>query len=255
MAGEGYQTIRKAVSVLEALGDGEEDALRAADIERAVKFTPSTTVRILASLESHNLVERDSSQRYTLGVKLLELATQELNHDPVFRESRMMCQSLAQETGLNANVARRSTNTAVYICHFEGTLSPKSRSLLGLSLPMHASALGKCMMMDMDENERRELLGNSLQAFTAKTIATHSALTAQIQEARGKGYCLENEELAFGRMCVAAPIRNASSEITAGISVSGRLSLLRKIGVQSIAEQVIETADRISVNLGMISGH
>ncbi|WP_133122388.1 IclR family transcriptional regulator [Bifidobacterium simiarum] len=255
MAVETYQTIAKAAKVLEALGNADVDSMRAADVERVVNFGASTTVRLLTSLEAYGLVTRTDDQQYALGAEILRLSSQKLNHDPLFRESRVLCEALAQETGLNAYVIKEENGAPVYICNFEGRLSPKNRTLIGLAVSMHASAMGKCLMMDMTEEERRAKLGDELVPFNSKTVRTHEELTRQIEEGRRCGYCIEDQEVSFGRLCIAAPIRDASEKICASISVAGRLSTMRKIGVDELAEQVLEAADRISVNLGMIGGN
>ena len=252
MVTETYQTIRKAAAILDALGNEESDAMRAADIERIVNFGASTTVRLLASLESYGLVCKTDSQHYALGPAILRLSSQKLNHSEIFRESRVLCHTLAQQTGLNAYVATKDGGRIVFICNCEGKLSPKNRTIIGMPVSLHASAMGKCMLLDTTEDERRNMLTEPFNAFTSKTVTTHEQLTHQLEASRIRGYCLEEEEVSFGRISLSAPIRNARSHICAAVSVAGRMSAIKQMGLENIAEQVLETADRISVNLGMI---
>ncbi|MCI1914701.1 MAG: IclR family transcriptional regulator [Bifidobacteriaceae bacterium] len=254
MAAETYQTVRKAALILDVIGACHSDGMRAAEIEREVHLGTSTTVRLLSSLENLGLVRKVEDQQYVIGDKVFLLSSQGLNHNPIFRESRMLCQQLAQETGFNANVAQWDGEEAFYLCHFEGKLSPKSRAMVGMSLPMHASGIGKCLMMDMSEQQRRDLLGDELHPYTSHTVTDHQQLTERISEAHRRGYAIENQELAYGRMCVAAPIRDSSSQICAALSLSGRLSIMTREGIDELAEQTVEIADRISVNLGMLGG-
>ncbi|MCI1984759.1 MAG: IclR family transcriptional regulator [Bifidobacteriaceae bacterium] len=254
MAAETYQTVRKAALILDVLGASHADGMRAAEIEREVHLGTSTVVRLLASLENLGFVHKNDDQQYVIGDKIFLLSSQGLNHNAIFRESRMLCEQLAQDTGFNANVAQWDGARASYLCHFEGKLSPKSRAMVGMSLPMHASGIGKCLMMDMTEQERRELLGDELRPFTSYTITDHKELTRRIGEAHQRGYAIENQEFAYGRMCLAAPIRDSSLKICASLSLSGRLSLMTCEGIDDLAEQTVEIADRISVNLGMLGG-
>lgn len=166
----------------------------------------------------------------------------------------MMCQELAQATGLSANLAVRDGATCVYLAHFEGALAPKNQSMVGLSIPLHASALGTCLMLDMDEHERQALLGEELHVFTSRTLTSHKALTERVAQVRERGWAEENEEFALGCRCVAAPVRDRSGEVCAAVSVSGRASVFRRLEEGSVIEQLIEVADRISVNLGHLGG-
>jgi DNA-binding IclR family transcriptional regulator len=76
-------------------------------------------------------------------------------------------------------------------------------------------------------------------------------LEAELDDARARGYAMEVEELALGRACVAAPIRDREGAVVAAISVSGSLSAL-DLGNRrdELAQVVIETADTVSTALG-----
>ncbi|NQX34920.1 IclR family transcriptional regulator [Herbiconiux sp. VKM Ac-2851] len=254
MAGEVQQGIGRAAAVLTALGDAKSGALRASDIARAIGLGASTTARLLASLEELGYVRRErDTQLYAIGTAILSLGSQALNHNPVHRESRAAAEALAQRTGLSVNVGVLDGTSLVYLCHFEGALAPKSHTMVGMRQPLHASGLGKCLLLDLDEAGRRALLGDELERYTVHTLVDHAALTAALAESAERGYCTENQELALGRLSIAAPVRDADGRVVAGISVSGRLSVVRELDHEQLAEQLIETADRISVGLGMIS--
>ena len=247
------QSIERAAAVLGALG-AADGAMRASDIARAIGLGTSTTGRLLATLESLEYVRRDpESQGYSVGRAVLELASQGLNHNPVHRESRAAAQDLAHRIGLTANVGVQDDTACIYLCHFEGSLAPKSHTMIGMRQPLHASALGKALMLDMSQAERIALLGEVLPRYTDHTITSHEALTADLEASAKRGWCVENQEVALGRFCIAAPIRNASGRIVAALSISGRVTQLRDRDMDSLAEDLIEVADRISVGLGMIS--
>ncbi|WP_263119558.1 IclR family transcriptional regulator [Cellulomonas sp. RIT-PI-Y] len=246
------QSIERAALVLQALGSAETGALRASDIGRAVGLGPSTTSRLLTTLERLDYVRRDpSTQEYRIGTAVLLLASQGLNHNPVHRESRAAAQELAHRTGLTANVAVRDRDHAVYLCHFEGALTRKSHTMVGMAQPLHASALGKVLLLDLSQAERVELLGD-LEQYTERTLTDHDALTADLCTSAARGWCYEDQELALGRFCVAVPIRNAGGSVVAALSISGGLTVLRDRDLAGIAEDLIEVGDRISVGLGLL---
>lgn len=246
------QSIERAALVLRALGSAETGALRASDIGRAIGLGPSTTSRLLATLEGLDYVRRDPvSQEYRIGTAVLLLASQGLNHDPVHRESRAAAQELAHRTGLTANVAVRDRDHAVYLCHFEGSLTRKSHTMIGMAQPLHASALGKALLLDLTQAEREDLLGD-LERYTDRTLTDHDALTADLRTSAGRGWCFEDQELALGRFCVAVPIRNAAGSVVAALSISGGMSVLRDRDLTAITEDLIEVGDRISVGLGLL---
>ncbi|HEY0186485.1 MAG TPA: IclR family transcriptional regulator [Cellulomonas sp.] len=244
------QSVERAAAVLQALGAAEHGAARASDIARAIGLGTSTTGRLLATLEQLGFVRREA-QGYVIGTAVLRLASQGLNHHPVHREARAATQELAQRTGLTANVAVREGAHAVYLCHFEGALARKSHTMVGMSQPLHASALGKCLLLDLTPAERVELLGD-LPRYTEHTIVDHDALTADLAAGLARGWCTEEQELALGRICLAVPVRSASGRLAAAISISGALSVLRTRDMDALTEDLIEVGDRVSVGLGLL---
>ncbi|MCI1831317.1 MAG: IclR family transcriptional regulator [Actinomyces sp.] len=249
-----HQSVARAAAILDAIGASAGPGMRAAEIAEAAGLGLSTTTRLLATLLELGFASRVSEREYALGPRLLALSSQELNQSAVFRESRMLCQSLAQSTRLNANVAVRHGARCVYLCHFEGDLSPKNQSMVGLAMPLHATGLGKCLLLDTSEQERIDLLGAGLPVYTPHTVSSHAELTRQLEEGRERGYCVEDQELALGRFCLASPVRDRTGGICAAVSVSGRISVFTGDQRSSIQEQLVESADRISVNLGHLSG-
>lgn len=249
-----HQGVGRAVAILDVIAASPAEGLRASEIAEAAGLGLSTTTRQLATLQELGLVAKIGERVWVLGDKILTLSSQALNQNTIFRESRMLCQSLAQATHLNANVAVRVGGQCMYLCHFEGNLSPKNQSMVGFSIPLHASGVGKCLLVDTTEKERIELLGSDLPVYTKHTVSTHTALTEQLSDLRSMGFCTEDQEMALGRYCVASPIRGRDGTVVAAVSVSGRVSIMARESSSNVEEQLLETADRISVSLGHLSG-
>lgn len=245
------QSVERAAQLLRALADAGHTRVRASDLATAAGLGLSTASRLLATLEALDFVERDPvTSLYRLGPLALRVGGAAANQQPVHREARQVAQNLAARLGLGVNVARRHDDRLVYLVNAEGQLAPRSFTLLGQTNPLHATGLGKCLLLGCDTDERRALVGD-LTAFTAKTVTTFEALEDELATARARGYATEIEELALGRACVAAPIRDRDGEVVAAISVSGSLSALdlpnRR---EELAQVVIEAADTVSTALG-----
>ena len=245
------QSVEKAAAVLAAFLDGR--ALRVSDVGQRAGIGQSTASRMLATLESIDYVERDPvSSLYRLGPALITLAGVAVNQHPVHRAARQTVQNLAASLGLGANVAVRHGDSLFYLCNFEGHLAPKSYVLTGQHNPLHATGLGKCLLMGLDRRQRRELVPE-LQRFTARTVVDHDALDDVIEAAHRQGYATEVEELALSRACIAAPILDQDGVVVAALSISGPLSAI-DLGSREaeLASRVIEVADSISVGLGYL---
>lgn len=243
------QSVERAALLLRALADAGHTRVRASDLATAAGLGLSTASRLLATLESLGFVERDPvTSLYRLGPLALRVGGAAANQQPVHREARQVAQNLAARLGLGVNVARRHDDRLVYLINAEGELAPRSFTLLGQSNPLHATGLGKCLLLGCTADERRAL---ELTAFTARTVTGLAALEKELDEVRARGYAMEVEELALGRACVAAPIRDREGAVVAAISVSGSLSALDLAHRRDeLAQVVIETADTVSTALG-----
>lgn len=241
------QSVEKAVAVLESFSDGSPR--RVGDVARSAGITQSTASRMLATLEAAGLVERDPvSNLYFLGAELLTLAGVAINQNPVHRVGRQIAQNLASELGLGVNIALLRAPELVYLCHFEGRLSPKSHTLMGQRVPVHATSIGKATLVGMSAAERAAL---PLTAYTESTITDPTVLEREAAIVSRRGYATEIEEFVLGRASVAAPIFGQNGRIVAAISISGpRTAIDLEHREAELARTVIETADRISSGLG-----
>ncbi|HVV14688.1 IclR family transcriptional regulator [Amycolatopsis sp.] len=250
----GNQSVERASAVLNAFTLGRP-ALRVSDVAAQVGLGISTTSRLLATLESVDLVRRDPvSQLYELGPAVLTMAGIALNNDPIYRQSRPVAQRLAWELGLGANVSVRRGAELFYLLNVEGQLAQKSFSLMGQRNPLHATGMGKCLLLGLTGPQRAELLGpEPLHGFTSHTITTLEALETDLAESAGRGYAKEVEELALGRACVAAPVRDQTGEVVAAISVSGALSAIAlHEREEELGRMIVEAADTVSIGLGYL---
>jgi DNA-binding IclR family transcriptional regulator len=176
------------------------------------------------------------------------------NNHLVHREARQIAQNLASELGLGANVAVRRDDALFYLLNFEGRHAPRAFVLAGQRNPLHATGLGKSLLTGLTAAQRRELLAEDrLVSYTHRTVTSHALLDAEVDRTVARGYGTEVEELALGRACVAAPIRNGAGSVVAALSVSGPLSAIDLQNREAdLASVVIEAADSISIGLGYV---
>ncbi|MEW1863763.1 IclR family transcriptional regulator [Streptomyces sp. NBC_00669] len=249
------QSVERAAAVLRALAEGRPER-RVSDVAAGAGLGASTASRLLATLEQLDLVERDPvSGLYRLSLGTVSLAAVALNADPVHRASRMVLQALAARTGLGANVGIRRGGELMFLANFEGARTPRAYTQAGHTAPLHATAMGKCLLSRMTGAERRDLLGPDLEAPTEHTITSHDRLDSVVDEVRRTGYATEAEERALGRASVAAPVRDAADQVVAAVSLWGPASLLAEENEGAgrsgdLTRQVIEAADAVSQALG-----
>lgn len=242
------QSVERAVAVLRAFA--RTSALRVTEVAKLAGLRQSTASRLLSTLEQADFVERDTDGLYRLGADLITLAGVAVNGHPVHHAARQLAQSLAASTGLGANVAVRRGDEAFYLCNFEGRLAPRSFALTGRRNPLHATALGKCLLIGLPSAVRRERLGE-LERYTPRTITDHDVLDAAIDQVVWQGYAIETEELSLSRACLAAPLRDRTGQVVAALSLSGPSSVVDlPTREQELSRLLVETADAVNSQLG-----
>jgi DNA-binding IclR family transcriptional regulator len=254
------QSVERALSILSLFTD-ETPALRVADASARLGLGQSTVSRLLATLEALGYVAKDDhTGRYRLGAEVIRLGGVALNDNELRRQALADLHDVSAATGLGANlsVLRRYGPAdwgIFYLAHFDGAKAPRTYTLIGRRNPLHATAMGKVLLAHLPVDQRQAILDVlPLPAYTPHTITARPALEAELECVVRRGYAVECEELAFGRACVAAPIRNRSGRVVAAMSLSGPLSAMRLLEREpELARLAIECADHISSRLGYVS--
>jgi DNA-binding IclR family transcriptional regulator len=247
----GTQSVERALSLLSAFTD-EHPERRISELGSITGLGQSTVSRLVGALETLGFLTHDErSGMYRLGPEVVSLAGVALNQSPVFRQARQVAQNLAHDLDLGANVAELRDGQLFYLCHFEGRQAPRTYTLMGRTGPLHATALGKALLFGHSDDEVEQLIGGRYPAYTPHTIKDVRSLLGALAESRLRGYSTELEELAFGRACLAAPIRDRTGQVVAALSASGPLSVINlPAEQQALSRKVIEHADEISTALG-----
>ncbi|WP_167756790.1 IclR family transcriptional regulator [Leifsonia flava] len=243
------QSVGKAVSILRIFADGQPQ--RVSDIARSAGIGQSTASRLLSTLENAGLLDRDPvGNLYRLGPELITLGGAALNQHPLFRASRQILQNLAGHLGLGTNVAILSDGAVLYLANFEGPEAPRNHTIAGRRDPIHATSMGKCLLLGVPEEQRAAMLGD-LERYTEATITNIAQLNLAVSEVERRGYAVDVDEFALGRASVAAPIRDSQGGIAGAMTISGPATALRLERRQDeLAAHAIETADRIGSSLG-----
>lgn len=213
----------------------------------------STTHRYVATLEELGYLEQDSeSQKYRLGIRVVDLGLAALNAMEMRQVARPHMEKLGRESGHTVNIAILDGTDVFYV---ERVTNPSSIDLnftVGSRLPAYCTSMGKVLLADLPEDRLFSLIDRmELLPRGPNTVATRGALLAELQRVRASGFAINNEELASGHRGIAAPIRSRTGVTIAALSMAvhaSRVSLDHLTG--TLAPLVIATADRVSSFLG-----
>lgn len=250
------QSVTRALAILSCFTD-EQPEIRVIDAAKKLNLTQSNVSRLLSTMVSLGYVEKDElSGFYRLGPEIVSLGGLALNNYEIRKQALPELYELERKLGLGANLAILNKGRMFYLAHVDSHKSPRMYTMIGRTNPLHCTGIGKVLLAQMSVDQAERILEEEgMYPFTGRTIAEKARLFQELEVIRSRGYAIENEELALGRACIAAPVRDRGGQVAAGISISGPLSEVDLSNrEEELAGILIEVTDRVSMKMGHIPG-
>ena len=239
--------IGKVTAVVEALAHDHSIS----GIGRRTGLPVSTVHRILRELTELDWARNDGEHGYSLGARLLSLAGQAADGDTVARAARPILQRLSEQSGYAAHFALRSGDEAVYIDKVEGRRSYHMRSRIGLSIPLHCTAIGKALLATLPSEEVLAILARTgMPATTPHTITDPDKLLAHLETVRERGCAIDDEENETDIRCVGAAVTDHRGVTVGGLSVSGLAFEVDRDRIEQLMPLVRGAARAVTTALG-----
>lgn len=202
------QSVDRALRLLDKVAAAAPRGETVAELAAQCDINRATAWRLLGTLESHHLVERDpSTNRYQLGFALIRMSAA-AGYDGLVRKTRPILERVSAQTGETADLAVAGPHGVTYV----GEVAPRSVlavSWLAREVPLHATSTGKAFLAWLPSGEALGLLERPLRGFTDTTVTDPERLLAELVETRARGFaeCAgEFESTLYG---VSAPVLSA----------------------------------------------
>ncbi len=243
----GIQVIERMMKLLDVLSY-HPDPVSLKQLALETGLHPSTAHRILAAMSASGFVERADPGTYRLGIRLLELGNVVKSRISIGKAALPLMERLHREIGESVNLGVRQGDEIVYV---ERTSSGRSSirvvHLVGARAPLHVTAVGKLYLAEDGTQMLRDYAKRTgLPGYTPTSLTTVAALERDVDRARRHGVAFDNEEIEQGLRCIAAPVRDDTGDLVAGLSVSAPAERHSPDWI----ERVKQTADAISLAIG-----
>lgn len=239
------QVIDRAFQLLDVLASYEEPvSLKILSAETTLH--PSTAFRILASLTSVGMVERDFAGRYLLGRKLLKLAGRVRRGIDIRAEAMPIMTALRDSIGETVNLTVREGDEVVYIERVTPKRMMRVEQVIGSRAPLHVTAVGKLMLAKLGEPFIRAYAQRTgLPSYTAHTIISIEKLIEVVQRASKDGYALDNEEAEEGVGCIGVLIHDNAGALIAGLSISAPIERRQDAWIPLVKDAGKQISERL----------
>ncbi len=235
----------KAVALMDAIA--REPGLTFTGIQERLGTPKSTTHHLIATMCKLGLIKERSLGGYSLGHKLLELASIANQSSDLQQDALPFLRDFARRVQLTCHLGVFEQGEAIYIARVEGARDIVVRSHVGQRFPVYSSALGKSLIAWLAPDLLDVVIGKlHFEKRMPKTIATAADLRRQLADVRRRGWALDDEEQAPNCRCVAAPIRDRDGVVVAAISAVGTMEQVADQRIETLAAQVIDAASALS---------
>lgn len=245
------KVLNKAFSVLDIFLKNNAP-MSMTEISEELGLYPSTIHRILDTLKYGGFVEQDSStQKYQLGLKLIELGMAKLNQINLVKEAMPLLKELSKKINETVHLAILENNEVLYLAKEESSQTIRMISYVGKRAPLHCTSLGKVLLAFLHSDERKNILNRiELSKLTENTITNKNKLMEELNRIKQKGFALDREENEKFVRCIAAPIKNYQGKVIAAASISGPSYRINECNQNPLKEEIISTCQKISARLG-----
>lgn len=200
----------------------DRSTITAPEMARELGIPRSTMFRLVQTLEHLGLLESDAGgHSHRLGVGMLGFGFEYVSSLDVTEVGRPELERLRDATGLATHMVVRDGTEVVVVLKVPGRSAFSGSLSVGARLPAHGTVLGRVMLAGLDNQELRELFdGKSLPRFSDETPTNLDSLIALLAADRRRGYAVSQSYFEPGICSVAAPIRDNSGAVVAGINVT-----------------------------------
>ena len=241
------QAIDRAARILSALQGSRH--LGVTELGAMLDLSPSTVHGIVKSLQQHGLVAKEPhGSRYMLGPTLLQLSNVYLDTLDVRSRALRWTGDLSERTGMAVRVGVEFFDQVIVIHHEPRPDGTRQMPETGLTIPAHASALGKVLLAYRPVFLESLVARGGLRSLTAATIVDEPALVEALAAVVDTGHAVEDEEAVLGEASIAVPVADRDGEAVAAVAVVFPASQ------QPVGDDVLtllrQTARNISRELG-----
>jgi DNA-binding IclR family transcriptional regulator len=235
---------RSVAEKLFAIGDafqGRED-LSLSEIASRSHLPLSTAHRLVGEWVAWGGLVRGDDGRYRVGMRVWRLGVRQPTAMRLRRIAMPYLEDLLEATTEHVHLAVRDGLGAIYLERLSGPGAVSAISDVGSRLPLHATGVGLVLLAHAPTEVFDELLASKPRKFMPNTLTEERELRRRLAEIRSFGLSTSVEELTAGAFSVAAPVRDATGEVVAAVSIIAHVERLKEpqfaLGVRMAARGI-----------------
>ncbi|MFI1422341.1 IclR family transcriptional regulator C-terminal domain-containing protein [Streptomyces sp. NPDC020731] len=213
------QALARGLAVLTALGR-RHGGLTLAEAAEAAGLSYPSTRRNLLTLRQLGYVEQ-LDRRFLPSPRVLELGYARLSTLTLADIAQPHLTELAGRVRESASLAVLDGTEVHYVARATAQQITSARIMPGTRLPAYATSMGRALLADLPEADRRERVDASRpRALTPHTLTSLDALAATLDRVAREKHALVEQELEAGLRSLAVPVRDRSGRAVAAVNIA-----------------------------------
>ncbi|MEV8226288.1 IclR family transcriptional regulator C-terminal domain-containing protein [Streptomyces sp. NPDC079167] len=231
-------SVQRAFRLMEAVA-AHDGGAPANELARRAELAPDTALELLRDLTRDGYLRRLDDGSFVLG---------DMPHGDHFAHglAGLVRPALAS--------LRDDLSAAAYLTFYEdgeiriaeivdSPQTPRVDLWVGFQDAGHATALGKCVLRELDDEARVEYLTrHTLADLTPRTVTHREELIRQLESSRPAPAVMDREEYDLGTVCIAVPVYGGGTVGSLGVSFRAD----RMYRTSRVRQSLLASADRVS---------
>lgn len=229
------QSLERGLAVL-CCFSRENPALTLSDVARRTELSRATARRVLLTLESLGYTASDG-RAFRLTPRVLDIGYAYVSSLALSDLALPTMEALSEQVHESCSASVLDGNDIVYVARVPTKRIMTIALALGSRLPAIATSMGRVLLADLSDEQLASFLNlTDLPRYTQRTTTKRARLKDILEEARGQGWCLVDQELEDGLRSVAAPLRDASGRAVAAMNISTHAS---RVNMKTMREELV----------------
>jgi DNA-binding IclR family transcriptional regulator len=243
-------TLLRGLRLLDCFAPGRPE-MTLPELVKAGGYSKTSTYRFLLTLVEAGWLERTSTAAFRLTLKAFQVGSIAVDSLDLRREAIPIMGALAAEIEDSVYLVVPDGERAVCLERVDGGNGPRLAILnVGGSQQLHLGAGPRALLAFREDELLPILVRAGLEQPTAASLTDPSALAADLEEIRERGYAVSRGDVTPGVGAVGGPVFDAGGRAVAALSVGGLLERMSVDREPLLASRVLEACRALSTRLG-----
>ncbi|WP_134682749.1 IclR family transcriptional regulator [Brevibacillus migulae] len=243
-------SVRNSCTLLKLFLDSPKE-MGVTELSKKLSLSKGAVHKILSTLEAEGFIRQNpKTKQYTLGFTLLELGSKVISNHDIVDFSQPFLSQLAKSTNELAVLCVLDKTDALYVSKVDSIHPIRFNVEIYRRFPPYSTSGSRVLLAYQSQEYQDQILQDAeLISYTSQSFTSIEEIKQNLLEIRRQGYEISSNRRNLGVTGFAAPVFDASGEVTAAVSVIGPTD---RIAPQqsAVLEQLLATTQTMSAQLG-----